>query len=133
VLADVAPDRRNTIRDAGQMACRSDHPLRGRKATPAPSGALSLLRESGSAASQFFVWIYVALGVIFVLTVISGIVNWVIGEIKLQREYQPLHSGQNPGTEMGRPNQNAWADQRIGPSLPGLIRPARRPNNGVAR
>jgi lipid-A-disaccharide synthase-like uncharacterized protein len=67
----------------------------GRKATPAPSWALSLLRA-------FFVWIYVALGVIFVLTVISGIVNWVIGEIKLQRECnQPLHFRAEPRDRNG--------------------------------
>jgi hypothetical protein len=74
----------------------------GRNARPAPSWALSLLRGSGSAVSQMFVWIYVALGVIFVLTVISGIVNWVIGEIKLQRECnQPLHFRAEPRRPKG--------------------------------
>jgi hypothetical protein len=44
----------------------------------------------------------------------------------------PPSPGRTPGTEMGRPNQNAWSNQRTGPSLPGPIRPARRPNNGMA-
>jgi lipid-A-disaccharide synthase-like uncharacterized protein len=93
----------------------------GRKATPAPSWALSLLRGSGSAVSQFFVWIYVALGVIFVLTVISGIVTWLIGEIKLQRECnQPLHfRAEPPGPKWDVPTRTRGLISGSGPHSPG--------------
>ena len=63
----------------------------GRGAGPAPSWTLSWLRGSGTAVSLFFVWIYVVLGVILILTLITWVLKWVIGEIGLQREcHRPI-------------------------------------------
>jgi len=65
----------------------------GRGAGPAPSWTLSWLRGSGTAVSLFFVWIYVVLGVILMLTVITWVLKWVIGEIGLQREcHRPIRA-----------------------------------------
>jgi hypothetical protein len=58
----------------------------GRGAVAAPPWALSLVRGGSSSVSQFFVWVYVVLGVLFGITALSAILNWVIGEIKIQRE-----------------------------------------------
>lgn len=100
----------------------------GRNATPAPSWALSLLRGTGSAVSQMFIWIYVALGVIFALTVISGMVNWVIGEIKLQRECnQPLHfRAEPPRPKWDGPTSTRGRISEPGPHSPG---PSGRPGD----
>jgi len=47
---------------------------------------MGLLRGGGSPVSQFFVWVYVVLGVIVGVTALSGVLNWMIEEFKLQRE-----------------------------------------------
>jgi hypothetical protein len=52
----------------------------------APPWTLSLLRGGGSSVSQFFVWVYVVLGVLLGLTMFSAVVDWVVGEIRLQWE-----------------------------------------------
>jgi hypothetical protein len=52
----------------------------------APPWTLSLLRGGGSSVSQFFVWVYVVLGVLLGLTMLSAVVDWVVGEIRLQWE-----------------------------------------------
>ncbi|HEX4249128.1 MAG TPA: hypothetical protein VH008_14795 [Pseudonocardia sp.] len=65
------------------------------KAAAAPWTA-GLLRGGSSAVSQFFVWVYVVLGVLIGLTVLSAIVDWVVGEIKLRRECtRPLPPSQS--------------------------------------
>jgi hypothetical protein len=93
-----------------------------RNAAPAPAWALSLLRGSGTGVSQFFVWVYVVLGVILVLTVISGILNWVIGEINLQREcYRPLRDvrAQPAQPDWAGPTRTRWTISEPGTHSPG--------------
>jgi hypothetical protein len=47
---------------------------------------MGLLRGGGSSVSQFFVWVYVVLGVIVGVTALSAVLNWMIEEFKLHRE-----------------------------------------------
>jgi hypothetical protein len=57
----------------------------------APAWTAGLLHAGASTVSQFFVWVYVILGVLIGITVFSAAVDWVVGEIKLRREYtRPL-------------------------------------------
>jgi hypothetical protein len=48
--------------------------------------ATGLFRGAGTSVSQFFVWVYVVLGVILGVTALSGVLNWAVEEIKLHRE-----------------------------------------------
>lgn len=48
--------------------------------------ATGLLRGAGTSVSQFFVWVYVILGVILGVTALSAVLNWAVEEIKLHRE-----------------------------------------------
>jgi hypothetical protein len=48
--------------------------------------ATGLLRGAGTSVSQFFVWVYVILGVILGVTALSAVLNWAVEEIKLHWE-----------------------------------------------
>ena len=86
----------------------------GRTAAPVTSStpsttlstALNTLRGSSGVVSQFFVWFYLILGAILGITLLSGVLSFLIGEIRLRREcHRPPHH--RLGWSAGRPRQSS--------------------------
>jgi hypothetical protein len=79
----------------------------GSHSAPAPSRTPNLPRAGGAMVSQFFVWLYLIVGALLVLAVLSGFLSYLLGEIKLHRECTrplrdpPLAPARMPATRPG--------------------------------
>lgn len=84
--------------------------------------ALNMLRGGGTVVSQFFAWLYVVLGI----CVVWGLAAFIVGEIKLRREFRQGRSAPPPefrpylpGYRPGFEQPPSGPDPRAGRPLPG--------------